>query len=122
MEEEKVEALCLISVSMRSRDVIQEYTMSTTEHPGEQLVIHERMMQDRALLPKFAVEEYFLQICGKDPEEVVEISPVTWLLLVPLIAFDNKLGTATVNKMLTSATSIPDMRMSALFLPRMKAM
>ena len=95
--------------------------MSTTEHLGEQLVIRERMMQERALLPKFTVEEYFLQIFDTDVEEVVELSPVTWLLLVPLIAFDNKLVTPTMNEVLTSAASITDMRMSAFFLRRLEA-
>ena len=79
------------------------------------------MMQERALLPKFAVEEYFSQIFGKDLEEVVELSPVTWLLLVPPIAFDNKLVTPTMNEVLTSAASIPDMRTSVFFLRRVEA-
>ena len=79
------------------------------------------MMQERALLPKFAVEEYFSQIFGKDLEEVVELSPVTWLLLVPPIAFDNKLVTPTMNEVLTSAASMPDMRTSAFFLRRVEA-
>ena len=79
------------------------------------------MMQERALLPKFAVEEYFSQIFGKDLEEVVELSPVTWLLLVTPIAFDNKLVTPTMNEVLTSAASMPDMRTSAFFLRRVEA-
>ena len=79
------------------------------------------MMQERALLPKFAVEEYFSQIFRKDLEEVVELSPVTWLLLVPPIAFDNKLVTPTMNEVLTSAASMPDMRTSAFFLRRVEA-
>ena len=77
------------------------------------------MMQEQALLPKFAVEEYFSQIFGKDLEDAVELSPVTWLLLVPLIAFDNKLVTTIINEALTSVTSIPGMRMSTFFVQKM---
>ena len=51
----------------------------------------------------------------------MELSPVTWLLLVPPIAFDNKLVTPTMNEVLTSAASMPDMRTSAFFLRRVEA-
>ena len=78
------------------------------------------MMQERALLPEFAVDEYFSKIFGKDLEEVVELSLVMCLLHVPLIALDKKLTTATMNEALTSAASIPDMRMSAFYLPRVE--
>ena len=54
-------------------------------------------------------------------DEVVELVPVTWLLLVPSIAFDNNLGAVTTNAVLTSAVSILDMRMSAFFLRRTEA-
>ena len=53
-EDEKVEALRLMPVPTLSRDVAKEYTMSATESSGEQLVIHGRMMQERALLPNFS--------------------------------------------------------------------
>ena len=51
----------------------------------------------------------------------MELSPVTWLLLIPPIAFDNNLVTPTMNEVLTSATSMPDMRTSAFFLRRVEA-
>ena len=92
--------------------------MSTREHLGEQLVIWKHMMQEQALLPKFAVEDYFSQIFGKDLEEVVELSPAMWLLLVLLIVFTNNIITATMNEVLTSAASILNMRMSVFFLWR----
>ena len=113
-EEEKARALGSMPVPRLAWDAVQEYTMSTTERLKEQLVIRERMMQERALLPKFAVEEYFLQIFGKNLKEVLKILYVTWLPLVPLIVFDNKLITVTMNEVLMSATSIPDMRMYIL--------
>ena len=98
-EEEKVEALRLMPVPTLPLDVVQEYAISATERSEEQFVVNERMMQERALLPKFAVKEYFLKLFGKNLKEVVEISLVTWLLIAPLIAFDKKLNTATMNRL-----------------------
>lgn len=37
----------------------------------------------------FKIEEYFAEIFGEDLEEFVELSPVTWLPLIPLIAISN---------------------------------
>ena len=96
-EEEKVEAPCLMPAPTLPLDVVQEYAMSTTERLGGQLIVRKRMIQERALMPKFAVEDYFLKISGKDLEEVVELLLVTWLLLAPLIALDKKLITDTTN-------------------------
>ena len=94
-----VDALRLMPVPTLPLDVVQEYAISATERSGEQFVVNERMMQERALLPKFAVKEYFLKLFGKNLKEVVEISLVTWLLIAPLIAFDKKLNTATMNRL-----------------------
>ena len=93
-EEEKVAALRAMPAPGRARDLLREYSMSVQERAGEQLVIRERMMQERALPPTFAVEDYFSRIFGKDLEEVVELAPVTWLPLIPLIALDNSVDLA----------------------------
>ena len=37
----------------------------------------------------FRIEDYFAEIFGEDLEEFVELSPVTWLPLIPLIAISN---------------------------------
>ena len=66
-EEEKVRALHSMPVPTLAQDVVQEYAVSTTDRSEEQLVIRERMIQERVLSSKFAVEGYFLQIFGKDP-------------------------------------------------------
>ena len=47
-EEEKVKALHLMPVPTLPLDAIEECTMSTTEHSGEQFVVRKRMMQERA--------------------------------------------------------------------------
>ena len=110
-EEDKVELLRLMPVPTLPLDIVQEYAMSTTDHLGKHLVVHECMMQERA---EFAVEEYFLKIFRKDLEEAVELSLVTWLLLAQLILLDNKLITATLNQALMSAASIPDIQAKVL--------
>ena len=74
---EKVKALRLVPVPTLSRVVIQEYAVTTMEHLWEQLVIRERMMQERALLPKFAIKEYFSQILGLWPRMWMSLSVVT---------------------------------------------
>ena len=37
----------------------------------------------------FKIEDYFAEIFGENLEEFVELSPVTWLPLIPLIAISN---------------------------------
>lgn len=91
-DEEKVEALRAAS---RSEDrsalstLSREYAMSSTDRAGEQLVTMERMMEQLGLRRTFAIDEYFAKVFGENLEEVVELSPVTWLPLIPLIAIDN---------------------------------
>ena len=55
-----------------------------------------------------------MKIFGKDLEEVVELSLVTWILPTLLIALDKKLITATTNKALMSAASILDIQAEVL--------
>lgn len=94
-EEEKIEALRSTSDDIDSfSNVFEEYTMSGTDRAGEQLVIRERMMEQMNLPQTFAIENYFAQIFGRNLEEVVELSPVTWLPLIPLIAIDNSVDLA----------------------------
>lgn len=89
-EEEKIEALRATSDNINSISVIfEDYAMSYTDRAGEQLVCRARMMEQLNLPQTFAIENYFAEIFGRNLEEVVELSPVTWLPLIPLIAIDN---------------------------------
>lgn len=90
-DEEKVEALRMATPPHQNvfADIYNEYTMSNTERAGEQLVVRERMMEQMKLPDTFRIEDYFAQIFGRNLKEVVELSPVTWLPLIPLIAIDN---------------------------------
>ncbi|KAL7530275.1 hypothetical protein ACHAXR_003399 [Thalassiosira sp. AJA248-18] len=89
-EEEKTEALRATSQNTDSiQNIFDEYSMSNTDRAGEQLVIRERIIDQLNLPQTFAIEDYFAKIFGHNLEEVVELSPVTWLPLIPLIAIDN---------------------------------
>ncbi|KAL7550248.1 hypothetical protein ACHAWF_017002 [Thalassiosira exigua] len=95
-EEEKVEALRAASKDIASfvGVVSEEWTMSDTDRAGEQLVVRERMIEQMNLPQTFAIEDYFARIFGHNLEEVVELSPVTWLPLIPLIAAENSVDLA----------------------------
>ena len=89
-EEEKIEALRRNSGDEKNIwGVYQEYKLGDAERAGECLVIRERMMEQLKLPPAFAVEYYFTEIFGENLEEIVELSPLTWIPLIPLIAIDN---------------------------------
>ena len=88
--DEMTEALRGASTNINSFSTFfKELQMSEKDRAGEQLLIRERMMEQMNLPQTFAVEDYFSEIFGHDLEEVVELSPVTWLPLIPLIAVDN---------------------------------
>jgi len=59
--------------------------MTGTDRVGEQLLSRERIMEQIKLPQTFAIEDYFAQIFGHNIEEVVELSPLTWVPLIPLI-------------------------------------
>ena len=94
-QEEMVEALRKKSGDEKSLSgLIAEYNLNDTERAGECLLIRERMMQRLQLPNTFAVEYYFAEIFGENLEEIVELSPLTWLPLIPLIAIDNSVDLA----------------------------
>lgn len=89
-EEETIEALRARSGDEKDwSGILTEYMLGDTERAGECLVIRERMMEKLDLPQSFAIEYYFAEIFGENLEEIVELSPVTWLPLIPLIALDN---------------------------------
>jgi len=77
-------------VSERDGNVlVEEYSTTEAERAAECLVIRQRMLEELGLPQTFKIEEYFAEIFGEDLEEFVELSPVTWLPLIPLIAISN---------------------------------
>ncbi|KAL7519852.1 hypothetical protein ACHAWX_004606 [Stephanocyclus meneghinianus] len=89
-DDEKIQALRRQSGDEKNFwGIFQEYRFGDTERAGECLVIRERMIEQLNLPPSFAIEYYFAEIFGENLEEIVELSPLTWLPLIPLIAIDN---------------------------------
>lgn len=54
---------------------------------SEALVVREQLLLKFKLPDSFEIERYFEYIFGHNLEEIVEFSPVTWLPLIPLLAF-----------------------------------
>ena len=90
-DEEKIEALKSTSATGRNfiDTILQERRMTEVDRAGECLVARERILQQFPLPPEFEIEVYFEKIFGENLEETVELSPVTWLPLIPLIALEN---------------------------------
>ena len=103
-DEEMVEALRSTSTDINSfqRGFFDELNLSEKDRAGEQLVIRERMISQLGLPQTFKIEDYFAQVFGHNLEEVVELSPVTWLPLIPLIAIDNSVD---ISRDVVSASS-----------------
>jgi hypothetical protein len=64
----------------------EEITMSTRQIKAEALVVRERFIETCRVSPNFRIETYFTRIFGKNLEEIVELSPLTWLPLIPAIS------------------------------------
>jgi len=90
-QEELTEAIRSKSTNINSftSTFINEWNKNDIDYASENLVVRQRMMDKFQLPSTFKIEDYFAQIFGHNLEEVVELSPVTWLPLIPLIAVDN---------------------------------
>lgn len=89
-EEEKVDALKSTASSYNFiQTILEERSMDEVDRAGECLVARERILGKYSLPNEFAIEAYFGRIFGHNLEETVELSPVTWLPLIPLIALEN---------------------------------
>lgn len=64
---------------------------SRNEVGAQALVIREQMIRKFNLPPSFQIERYAGQTFGEDLDEIVELSPVTWLPLIPLFAIANSI-------------------------------
>jgi hypothetical protein len=63
----------------------KEVFMMSDQIRAETLVVKERFAKTHPLLPSFKIECYFIPIFGS-LQEVVELSPLTWLPLIPTIS------------------------------------
>lgn len=64
----------------------EEVTMTSSQIKAEALVIRERFIQSCEVSPTFRIETYFGKIFGDSLEEIVELSPLTWLPLIPFLS------------------------------------
>jgi len=89
-EEEKVDALKSTASNYNFiQAIIAERSMSEVDRAGECLVARERILGKYSLPQEFEIDAYFGKIFGENLEESVELSPITWLPLIPLIALEN---------------------------------
>ena len=82
------EALRVVA-SRQGSAVSSELSMTDKDRAGECLVLRERMIEQRGLPESFQIEDYFAEIFGQELKKKVELSPVTWIPLIPLIAIAN---------------------------------
>jgi len=88
--EEKIDALKSTASNKNFIEtIIDEKSMSEVDRAGECLVARERILDKYSLPQEFEIDAYFANIFGENLEESVELSPITWLPLIPLIALEN---------------------------------
>jgi len=71
-----------------------EITMSTTQIKAEALVVRERFLDTGLVSPNFRIESYSAAIFGRNLKEIVELSPLTWLPLIPALSLGRSVDMA----------------------------
>ncbi|KAL7579123.1 hypothetical protein ACA910_019152 [Epithemia clementina (nom. ined.)] len=68
--------------------VWNELTRTDKMAKAEALVVRERLIETYKIVDdeSFQLENYFVKIFGRNLEEMVELSPLTWLPLIPVVA------------------------------------
>jgi len=85
------------------RGFFDELNLTVKQRASETLLIRERLLTQQNLPETFSVEKYFEQIFARNLKEMVELSPLTWLPLIPLIALLNAID---LSNEVVSATSL----------------
>ena len=75
----------------KQRSLIEEVTLSVEQRASEILLIRQSFLQQHKLDKDFKIERYFEQIFAYHLEEMVELSPLTWLPLIPLISLGDSI-------------------------------
>jgi EF hand len=78
----------------RKDSIWDEVTMTTTQIRAEALVVRERFIETCRVSPNFRIEKYFANIFGENLKEIVELSPLTWLPLIPALSLDRSVDMA----------------------------
>jgi hypothetical protein len=75
------------AVRAARRSTLREELGSTTEKiQTDALVVRERFLQTGRVSPNFRMETYAAKILGCNLEKIVELSPLTWLPLIPVLS------------------------------------
>jgi hypothetical protein len=69
--------------------ILRELTLTTEERGAEILTIRERLIQELDLPRTFRIDTYLENIFAQNKLEIVDLSPLTWLPLVPALALFN---------------------------------
>lgn len=64
----------------------EEIVVTTKKIKAEALVQRERFLQTGRVSPNFRIEAYVEKILGRNLQEIVELSPLTWLPLIPVLS------------------------------------
>jgi len=78
-----------ISQALRSTPVDtlwEEIAMTDEQIKAEALIVRERLLETGQVKADFRIDEYFTKVFGKNLEEIVELSPLTWLPLIPALS------------------------------------
>jgi hypothetical protein len=93
---EEVCAMCDYEATLLARQAmrppfIKELTMTMEERGAECLTIRERLIRELNLPRTFRIDRYLEGIFAANKMEVVDLSPLSWLPLIPLLSLTNAL-------------------------------
>lgn len=64
----------------------EQLFITSEQVEAEALVVRERFLRTCPVSPDFRIETYFAQVFSHNLEEIVELSPLTWLPLIPALS------------------------------------
>jgi hypothetical protein len=96
------EEIALVMRTATRPSLWDEIFMTTDRIRAEALVVRERFVQTCKVGTDFKIENYFGRVFGHNLEEIVELSPLTWLPLVPAISLGR---TVDMSRNVVSASS-----------------
>jgi len=96
------------------KPTLYEQLFITSEQvKAEALVVRERFLQTCGVSPDFRIETYFAKVFSHNLEEIVELSPLTWLPLIPALSLGRSVD---LSRDVVSAASANAAESSGFFL------
>ncbi|KAL3925300.1 MAG: hypothetical protein SGILL_000506 [Bacillariaceae sp.] len=96
---------CKLEEAARTATKVQiwdELTMDTKTIKAEALVVRERLIQTHQVPPSFRIEDYFVKVFAENLQEIVELSPLSWVPLIPFLSIGRSVD---ISKDIVSAAS-----------------